>query len=73
LSTHVGGGKFEPGVIPGRFAVAVTRLDTGSISTTLAPPTNLLPKKYGNPKTSGLTAKVAPGQENHFEFALTDE
>jgi hypothetical protein len=73
LSTHVGAGKFEPGVVPGQYAVAVTKLDTSSISTTLAPPKNLLPKKYGNPKASGLTAKVAPGLENHFELALTDE
>ena len=70
LSTFVGGSKFKPGIAPGRYAVAVTKLDTASVSTTLAPPKNLLPRKYANPKTSGQTADVALGRENNFEFAL---
>jgi hypothetical protein len=71
LSTHVGAGKFKPGIVPGRYAVAITKLDTASIATTLAPPKNLLPKKYADPKTSGLVAEVVEGQENDFEFALS--
>jgi hypothetical protein len=70
LSTHVGAGKFKPGIVPGRYAVAITKLDTASIATTLAPPKNLLPKKYADPKTSGFVAEVAEGQDNEFEFAL---
>jgi hypothetical protein len=73
LSTHVGGGKFKPGIVPDKYAVTITKLDTASISTTLAPPKNLLPKKYGNAKTSGLSADVAAGKENDFEFALTED
>jgi hypothetical protein len=71
LSTHVGAGTFKPGVVPGRYAVAITKLDTASIATTLAPPKNLLPKKYTDPKTSGLIAEVVEGQENDFEFVLS--
>jgi hypothetical protein len=72
LSTHVGAGKFKPGIVPGTYSVVITKLDTAGISTTLAPPKNVLPKKYANANTSGLTANVTAGQENDFDFALTD-
>jgi hypothetical protein len=72
LATHVGVGKFKPGIEPGKYAVALTKLDTAGISTTLAPPKNLLPQKYANQSTSGLTADVARAQENTFDFALSD-
>jgi hypothetical protein len=71
MTTHVGGGEFEPGIVPGRYAVAVTKLDTAAVATTLAPPKDMLPKKYGSATSSGLTAEVARGRENDFEFALT--
>jgi hypothetical protein len=71
LSTHVGAGNFKPGIVPGKYAVAITKLDTANIATTLAPPKNLLPKKYADPKTSRLVAEVVEGQENDFEFALS--
>jgi hypothetical protein len=73
MNTHVGGGKFEPGIEPGRYAVAITKLDTSAIASTLAPPKDLLPKKYGDPKKSGLTADVEAGRENVFEFALVSD
>lgn len=72
LSTHVGAGKFKPGVVPGNYSVVITKLDTASVSTTLAPPKNLLPQKYANANTSGLTANVAAAQKNSFEFSLND-
>jgi hypothetical protein len=71
MTTHVGGGKFHPGVAPGQYGVAITKLDTASIATTLGPPKDLLPKKYASAKTSGLTADVDKGREDEFEFALT--
>jgi hypothetical protein len=70
MRTHTAGGKFESGIAPGKYAVAITKLDTSAISTTLAPPKDVLPRKYGNPQTSGFTAEVAVGNENDFEFAL---
>jgi hypothetical protein len=70
LSTHVGGGKFKTGIVPGNYAVTIKKLDTAAIANTLAPPKDLLPNRYGSPKTSGLTAKVADDQENEFQFAL---
>jgi hypothetical protein len=50
--------------------VAVSKLDTSAISKTYAPPTNLLPKKYSNPETSGLKATVVANRANEFPFAL---
>jgi hypothetical protein len=70
LATHTGGGKYKPGIVAGKYAVAITKLDTAAISKTFAPPKNLLPKKYGDPATSGLTADVVVGQANDFPFRL---
>jgi hypothetical protein len=70
LTTHVGGGKFKPGIVPGKYDVAINKLDTGSIKNTLSPPKNLLPPKYADAKTSLLTADVAAGQANDFQFPL---
>lgn len=73
LSTHVGGGKFKSGIVPGQYLVGISKLDTAAIKTTSAPPKNLLPKKYADPKTSLLKADVAAGRENDFQFALKKE
>ena len=73
LSTHVGGGKFKLGIVPGKYGVAITKVDTASIKSTLAPPPNLLPKKYATPKTSGLHVDVAAGKPNDFPFALDEK
>ena len=73
LSTHVGGGKFQRGIEPGQYIVAVTKLDTAGITNTLAPPKSLLPRKYDSPKTSKLTADVTTKGENNFEFQLNSE
>jgi hypothetical protein len=70
LSTHVGGGNFKSGIAPGKYSVAVTKLDTAAIKSTLAPPKNLLPAKYASPKSSGLNLEVVAGQENDFKVAL---
>jgi hypothetical protein len=73
LSTHVGGGTFKAGITPGKYAVAITKLDTAGISNTLGPPKSLLPRAYANPKTSKLSAEVSADRENDFKFNLTPE
>jgi len=70
LQTHLGGGKFKSGIVPGQYVVTVSKLDTESIKTTYAPPKNLLPKKYADAKTSELKSDVAAGKANEFPFEL---
>jgi hypothetical protein len=70
LATHVGGGRFKDGIVPGKYSVVVTKLDTAAISSTLAPPKNLLPEKYDSPTTSGLSAEVSADKENDFKFSI---
>ncbi|QDU63804.1 hypothetical protein Pan216_46850 [Planctomycetes bacterium Pan216] len=67
---------FAPGdgAVPGNHGVAII----SSIPAEKAPPGMQFPMKmgtpldprYANPKTSGLTANVATGESNHFEFAV---
>jgi hypothetical protein len=73
LSTHVGGGKFKSGIVPGNYLVAITKLDTAAAKNTFSPPKNLLPPKYADPKSSQLKADVAAGQTNEFQFPLKSE
>jgi len=70
LGTYAGGGKFQPGIAPGKYAVAITKLDTAAIRDTLSPPKNLLPPRYADPASSQLTAEVIDGKPNDFEFPL---
>jgi hypothetical protein len=73
LSTHLGQGKYKRGIVPGEYAVTVTKLDTAAISKTYAPPPNLLPKKYSNPETSGLKATVTADQVNDYQFTVDEK
>jgi hypothetical protein len=70
LTTHVGGGKFKSGIVPGKYVVSITKLDTAAAKNTYSPPKNLLPIKYADPKSSQLTATVGTGQANDFQFPL---
>ena len=70
LTTHVGGGKFKPGIVPGKYAVSITKLDTAAIKNTFAPPKNLLSQRYADPKTSQLSADVKADAANDFPFEL---
>ena len=81
------GGKDEGGAIPGEYFVAISksdvpiiRLDQGSYDQqtvqSSAPGVtprfdSKLPKYYGNPATSGLTATVNKGR-NNIPFELTE-
>ncbi len=73
LTTHVGGGKFKSGIVPGKYVVAITKLDTTATKNTFLPPKNLLPPKYADPKSSQLNAEVIAGQANDFPFPLKSE
>jgi hypothetical protein len=70
LSTNVGAGKMKSGIVAGTYEVTITKLDITGAKNMMAPPKNLLPKKYGDPKTSGLKAEVVAGKESGFEFAV---
>ena len=73
LSTHVGGGKFKSGIVPGKYVVAISKLDTAPAKNTFTAPKNLLPPKYADAKTSLLNSDVAAGQANDFQFPLKSE
>jgi hypothetical protein len=73
LTTHVGGGKFKSGIIPGNYVVAISKLDTAPAKNTFTAPKNLLPPKYADSKTSLLKADVVAGQANDFQFPLKSE
>jgi hypothetical protein len=78
---------FEPGdgAIPGSYGVKISKVSGGGLQTQdeamammesggMPQPTeekDLLPAKYKDEKTSGLTADVKEG-ENEFTFELTD-
>lgn len=75
---------FEPndGAVAGPQQVSVVKevaaYDPNTLKIGEAPPPstsdkNALPKSYGNPQTSGLTATVSENGPNKFEFALTDK
>ncbi len=67
--------KLEGGTVE---AAASGQLASGEISESYDPnvksagggPKHLLPEKFANTATSGLTAKVAEGGENKFDFDL---
>jgi hypothetical protein len=70
LSTNLGGGKLQPGIVPGAYLVAITKNDTSAVKDTLTPPKNVLPQKYADSKASQLKADVIAGHANDFPFAL---
>jgi hypothetical protein len=61
------------GMTPGTYGVQITRLQPPPPTAGLSQaPRNMLPKKYASPATSGLSATVAPDQQNHFVFKLSN-
>ena len=73
LVTQLGGGRSKPGIPPGHYDVAITKLDLSGVTSTTTPPKNVLPRKYDNPKTSKLSADVKFDAENSFDFPLKAE
>lgn len=76
----------EEGVVPGDYNVAITKVETqkgtqvsmddpaydGAPSVAETSPKSLIPVKYGNAASSGLTATVKAGQDNPYVFNLVD-
>ena len=68
LSTYLGGEDYKPGIASGQYDVSVTKLEV--VQDMRRQPKHLLPKKFSQPKTSGLSATVSEGGNTHFEFDL---
>jgi hypothetical protein len=63
---------FHPGAPPGTYKVAITAVGTFEEGDDPDEPRkNAIPDKFGNPQTSGLTAKVEEG-DNEINFDLKD-
>jgi len=62
------------GAIPGDFRVGITKfvLDPTTKDEPVPSMMNMVPDKYSNPATSGLSVKVESAKDNKFPFELTD-
>ncbi len=66
------------GALPGQYNVVISAREGDDepppdFAVAGAPrPKSLVPEKYGNPPTSGLTATVEEGESNEISFDLTD-
>ena len=65
----------SPGAVPGEYQVTVQKIpETSGIVDPFKPnamPKNELPADYADAAKSKLTATVAPGGKNEFDFKLT--
>ena len=59
----------QDGAPPGSYDVIIMAFKPGNTDTEAQPET-LIPLKYNNPKTSGLTAVIKESGENVFDFNL---
>ena len=77
------GGTVDAGTTPGEYMVSITRMVTGTVivepdggpgasspSGFMPPPQSLIPRHYGDPTTSNLTATVEARGANVFNFDL---
>ncbi len=71
METLVEGSTYKDGLQPASYQVTVEKLDhSHRANNPHAPPKNVLPTKYRDPDSSGLTADVSEGSDNRFEFKL---
>lgn len=62
------------GAVPGDFNVGISKYvaDPATAKDPVPGMKNEIPEKYGNPTTSGLSAKVVAGKSNEFNFDLAE-
>ena len=75
VKTYFGPDDEPNGALAGDYTVTIRKIDLpqGIVSPeNYKPPKNQLPERYADPKQSGLSATVKPGEKNEFPFALTD-
>ncbi|MBI3862297.1 MAG: carboxypeptidase regulatory-like domain-containing protein [Planctomycetia bacterium] len=68
-------GENHAGAPSGKYAVAISAIKPfaeGEDTDSEVVRPNRVPAKYGNPKTSGLTAQVKDDSDNAFNFDLVD-
>ena len=70
MQTLSNGTQLQDGVMPGEYLVSIRKIEAPADFT--GPPREVLPRKYGNAKSSGLKASVKNAGENKFEFKLSD-
>ena len=68
LSTYVGGEDYKPGIETGTYNVTVTKLEV--VQDMRRKPKHLLPKKFSQPSTSGLSVEVTENGDNDFKLEL---
>tara|TARA_R110002095_G_scaffold84679_2_gene73626 strand:+ start:722 stop:1177 length:456 start_codon:yes stop_codon:yes gene_type:complete len=66
-------GAQQVGILKEEAGYDPNQLKIGEAPPVVKADRNALPKKYADPKSSGLTADVKDGQKNHFPFELTDK
>lgn len=66
------GHDYLPGAPAGEYSAAVTKY-ADSPTGPHSPPKPLLPMKYSNARSSGLTASVVAGETNDFTFSLSNK
>tara|TARA_R110002111_G_scaffold255157_1_gene321295 strand:- start:92352 stop:92807 length:456 start_codon:yes stop_codon:yes gene_type:complete len=66
-------GAQQVGILKEEAGYDPNQLKIGEAPPAVKADRNALPKKYADPKSSGLKADVKDGQENHFTFDLTDK
>lgn len=65
------GTEYLPGAPAGKYAVTIAKMPVSSDGSR-ARPKHLLPRKYTNTRSSGLSAVVSPDSPNNFAFELSD-
>jgi hypothetical protein len=64
------GRTYKKGMVPGSYAITVSKPDIEAVHRSGGAPPNLLPKKYANEATSGMTAVITSEGPNEIPLKL---